>query len=78
MPVQELRSSSAIDRAAYSPAKRELSIWFTGGRRYIYSDVPPELYDALCAARSAGRFVNDAVRGRFASRTDPPRRRYFD
>ena len=76
MPVQEMRASSAIERVAYNPATRDLSIWFSGRRRYIYSDVPPEVYRSLCEAQSAGRYVNAEVKGRFECRCDPPRRRY--
>lgn len=78
MPVQQIRGSSAIERVAYNPLSRELSVWFSGRRRYIYSDVPAEIYQSLCQAGSAGRFVNSAVRGRFDCRADPPRRRYPD
>jgi hypothetical protein len=74
MPVQEMRRSSAIERVAYSEAARELSIWFAGGRRYIYSDVPSWVYRELCAARSAGQFVNqgsrDATRAAASRRAD--------
>jgi hypothetical protein len=77
MPVQQIRNSSAIERVGYNDDKRELGVWFAGGRRYIYSGVPREVYNALCAAPSAGRFVNTAIKGRFPCRCEPPRRRYF-
>lgn len=78
MPVQEISASSALERVAYNPAAGELSVWFTGGRRYIYAGVPAELYRALCAAESAGAFVNARIKGRFACRSDPRRRRYYE
>lgn len=78
MPVQEMQKSSAIERVGYNTATGELSIWFTGGRRYIYSGVPADLYRELCEARSAGQFVNAVVKGRYPCRCEPPRRRYFD
>jgi hypothetical protein len=78
MPVQEIRTSSAIDRVGYNPRTRDLSVWFKGGRRYIYAEVPAILYDELCAACSIGAFVNSAIKGRFACRSEPPRRRYGD
>ncbi len=78
MPVQEIRASSAIERVAYNPATRDLSIWFNGRRRYIYADVPPKVYRELCVARSAGQFVNTQVKGRFGCRADPPRWRSYD
>jgi hypothetical protein len=76
MPVQEMRASAAIQRVAYNSATRDLSVWFNGRRRYIYSDVPPDLYRSLCEASSAGRFVNAMIKGRFECRCDPPRRCY--
>ena len=78
MPVKETRASSAVDRVAYNAAKRALSVWFKGGRRYIYSGVPPELYDALCDAPSIGSFVNAAIKGCFPCRSEPPRRFFYD
>ena len=78
MPVQELRASSAIERVAYDPAARDLSVWFRSGRRYIYGGVPGELYRALCDSDSAGAFVNRAVKGRYPCREVPPRRRFYD
>lgn len=76
MPVREMKASSAIERVGYNPDTRDLSIWFKGRRRYIYADVPADVYRSLCEAQSAGQFVNQAVKGRFACRPDPPRRRY--
>jgi hypothetical protein len=66
MPVQELPRSSAIERVGYNDQTRRLSIWFKGGRRYVYADVPREVYDELCNAGSAGRAVNDLVKGRYS------------
>ncbi|MGX7953072.1 KTSC domain-containing protein [Tsuneonella sp. HG249] len=78
MPVQELHSSSAIERIAYNPASRDLSVWFRSGRRYVYADVPPQIYRALCDSDSAGTFINKSVKGYFHCCEVPPRRRYYD
>jgi hypothetical protein len=74
MPVLELRTSSAIERVGYNDETRALSIWFRGGRRYVYSDVPRSVYDDLCRAQSAGRFVGEAIKGRYPCRPEHPRR----
>jgi hypothetical protein len=66
MPSKELPRSSAIERVGYNDTTSELSIWFKGGRRYIYADVPRYIYDDLSEASSAGRYVGEIVRGRFA------------
>jgi hypothetical protein len=76
MPFKKLDDSSAIDRIAYDDGPQALSVWFKGGRRYIYSGVPRALYNELCQASSAGGFVNRAIKGRFPCRAEPPRRYY--
>lgn len=77
MAVQELRKSSAIEQVAYSDSARTLSVWFNGGRLYVYADVPRAIYDELCAAPSAGRFVNQRIKGRFRCHSLPPRNRFL-
>jgi len=66
--------SSLIRRVAFDEEARTLSIWFRDSRRYIYSGVPRAIYEALCAAGSAGRYFNARIKGRYACRPDPPRR----
>jgi hypothetical protein len=60
--------STAIRKLSYVPAKRELWVTFVSGRRYIYSDVPPELFDAFNTAPSRGAFFNHEIRDRYAFR----------
>jgi hypothetical protein len=66
--------SSMIDRALFDEGARELTICFKAGRKYIYSDVPRAVFDALKTAASAGAYFNDCIKGRFACRTDPARK----
>ncbi|WP_106638586.1 KTSC domain-containing protein [Allosphingosinicella vermicomposti] len=69
-------SSSAIARAAYDDVSRILDLWYRDGDRYSYFDVPGAVYEALLAAPSAGRFVNDQIKGRFRFEIEPRRRRF--
>lgn len=69
-------SSSTIRLAEYDDATRALTVTFTNGHRYAYSDVPADLYDALIAASSAGAFFNDHIRDRFACARADGRRSY--
>jgi hypothetical protein len=69
-------SSSVIARIAYDEEEKALSIWFRETGRYIYSDVPTGIYDALRKAPSAGRFYNECIKRRFQCRPDPERRRF--
>jgi len=58
--------STVIRRFDYRPESRELEILFTTGRRYLYSDVPPEAVADFRAAYSKGVHFNRYIRDRFA------------
>jgi hypothetical protein len=49
---------------------------FTGAVKYVYYDVPFNMFDLLCQAPSAGNLVNRHIKGRFRCRRDPDRRRF--
>ena len=57
--------STIIRSFDYRPEARELSVLFTTGRRYVYSDVPPEAAAAFRAAFAKGRHFNARIRGRY-------------
>jgi len=67
--------SSAVDRVAHAPESRTLDIWYKGGSRYTYFDVPAEVYQALLAAPSVGAFVNAQVKDVYRFEIEPSRRR---
>jgi len=64
--------STVIRRFDYRPESRELEILFTTGRRYLYSDVPPEAVADFRAAYSKGVHFNRYIRDRFAVRELTP------
>ena len=68
--------SSAVDRVAHAPESRTLDIWYKGGSRYTYFDVPAEVYRALLAAPSVGAFVNAQVKDVYRFEIEPGRRRF--
>jgi hypothetical protein len=68
--------SSAIERARYHPDGGTLDIWYKGGDRYSYFDVPLEIYLALREAPSAGEYVNFEIKPRFRYQLEPGRRRF--
>jgi hypothetical protein len=51
-----------------APAKRQLWVTFVTGRRYVYDDVPSEVFDAFKTAPSRGAFFNHEIRDRYAFR----------
>ena len=54
--------SSVIRGFSYSAKNSELSITFVSGRRYVYTDVPQDVFDAFKAATSKGSFFNNEIR----------------
>jgi hypothetical protein len=68
--------SSAVERARYSPQAGTLDIWYKGGDRYTYYDVPPDVYGALRQAESAGEYVNREIKPRFRCEIEESRRRF--
>jgi hypothetical protein len=60
--------SNAIRHFRYDAAKRQLQVTFITGRRYIYDDVPQDVFEAFKAAFSKGTFFNQEIRDRYAYR----------
>ena len=60
--------SSALTNAQYNARTRDLDVWFVSGRRYRYSNVPPEVYESLLSANSKGMFFNAHIRDNYAYR----------
>ena len=63
--------STVIRAYGYDPAKRELSILFQSGRRYIYLDVPEMIFIAMKSSFSKGDYFNHNVREHFEFRRVP-------
>ena len=61
--------STAIKRAEYDEDTRTLTLYFveTGGP-YHYRNVPENIFDGLCKARSKGRYFNDHIRDKYGDR----------
>jgi hypothetical protein len=66
--TESTTASSVIDGAWYLPDRRELDLLLVSGRRYRYSDVPPDVARAFAAASSKGGYYNQWIRNRFACR----------
>lgn len=60
--------STVIRRFDYSPQRRELTVEFVTGRRYVYGNVPEDEAVAMRAAFAKGRYFNAHVRDRYPCR----------
>jgi lysyl-tRNA synthetase class 2 len=68
--------SRAIARAAYDAATGTLDLWYRGGDRYRYFEVPEAVFEDLLTASSAGEFVNREIKPHFRCEIDEGRRRF--
>ena len=66
--------STAVERARYDEASRTLDLWYVGGDRYSYLGVPPDVYEALVTAASAGAFVNERIKPNYRHQIEERRR----
>ena len=57
--------STAIRSLFYESTKRELSVTFVTGRRYVFADVPSNVFEAFKTAASRGAFFNHEIRDRY-------------
>lgn len=64
--------STVIRRFTYREEARELEVTFTTGRRYLYSEVPPEAARALKESFAKGVHFNRHMRGRYPYRELQP------
>lgn len=64
--------STVIRRFVYCPDSRELAIEFVTGRKYVYSEVPQSVGDALRGAFAKGVYFNSRIRDRFPCREVTP------
>lgn len=76
MRAHRITGSSIIDRIGYDDGVRTLCISFRDTGKYLYYDVPAELYAGLCRAESPGSFFNERIKGHFRYRRDPGRKRF--
>lgn len=60
--------STVIRRFDYSPHRRELTVEFVTGRRYVYSGVPEEEAGAMRNAFAKGVYFNQHIRDRYPFR----------
>ncbi|HEY1606876.1 MAG TPA: KTSC domain-containing protein [Allosphingosinicella sp.] len=76
LPLVKAFESSAVERARYHPDAQTLDIWYAGGDRYSYFDVPEAVYRGLLDAPSAGQFVNFEIKPYYRFEIEPARRRF--
>jgi hypothetical protein len=57
--------STVIRSYHYDPASCQLVVVFQTGRRYVYEEVPNEVFESLKRAFSKGEFFNSHIRDHY-------------
>lgn len=57
-------ASTSLRAVRYDADRRVLEVEFTGGSRYRYEGVSPDLYAGLLQAESLGAYFNREIRDR--------------
>lgn len=63
LPTMTPLESSMLKGMHYAPETRTLTVQFSNGKSYAYSDVTAERAAALEGSASPGRYFNDQVKG---------------
>jgi len=58
-------ASSNIDSIAYDDEQSELHVKFNSGAEYVYLGVSASVFDSFMDAPSKGRYLNEAIKGRY-------------
>lgn len=58
-------ASTMLDTGSYDSEARVLTVVFQSGREYTLNGVPPEKWEGLKGAFSAGRFFNEQLKGQY-------------
>jgi hypothetical protein len=57
--------STVIRSFDYDAGQRRLTVQFTSGRRYIYFDVPSNVFAQMKLSSAKGEFFNAQIRNRY-------------
>jgi hypothetical protein len=63
--IRRSLKSTAISTVEYDDESQTMTVTFVNGRSYDLSGVPPDLFEGLCSASSAGTYFNTMLRGQF-------------
>lgn len=61
----EITRSGMITKIAYDESEKLLTLTFASGGAYGYKDMPKEVFDALLAAESAGKYFHANIKGKY-------------
>lgn len=67
----KVEDSSNVTHIAYDLDRLQMLVVFSGGSRYVYSNVGPRDFGMLCAAESVGNYLNTHIKPNFSAKKVP-------
>jgi hypothetical protein len=67
-PEMESVVSDPVDRIGYDEESQEVYVEFSTGVTYVYSGVPPAVYEDFRGAASIGSYVNTILKATYPYR----------
>ena len=61
----EFKNSSNIKSASYNVDTKDMTIIFKSDSKYVYRDIPVDLYKKFTEAESAGKFFYSNIRNHY-------------
>lgn len=61
----EFKNSSNIKSASYDVDTKDMTIIFKGDSKYVYRDIPVDLYKKFTESESAGKFFYSNIRNHY-------------
>ena len=61
----EFKNSSNIKSASYDTDTKDMTIIFKGDSKYVYRDIPVDVYKKFTEAESAGKFFYSNIRNHY-------------
>lgn len=68
MHYQEIKHSTQVKAVGYEPSTRQMRILFARGVEYEYDNVPSAIHIGLLVAPSAGKYINEFIKGKYEFR----------
>ena len=65
MEIFEFKNSSNIKSVSYDSDTKDMTIVFKGDSKYVYRDIPSDVYKKFTESKSAGKFFYSNIKNHY-------------
>jgi len=62
---KQFTDSTQVKTIWYNEEEKEMEVLFMANKRYVYSNVPKDVWQRSIAAESIGKFINSEIKGKY-------------